>query len=83
MNDTARPSNRILEFGSTALAITATVALAWSPAHTRVWMWWLWMGSALGLAVWAIRMRAWGVLVLNVTYFALDVLGLARLLGVL
>ena len=72
-----------MELSSTALALAATLSLAWSPTQTHVWMWLLWMVSALGLTVWAIRVRAWGVLMLNVTYFALDALGLARLSRVL
>ncbi|MDD5001061.1 MAG: hypothetical protein PHO55_08780 [Thiomonas arsenitoxydans] len=79
----SRRGDQILEGASSALAIVATVALAWSPGQTHVWMWVFWMVSALGLAAWSYRARAWGVLMLNLTYLGLDVMGLARLLGAL
>jgi hypothetical protein len=76
-------ANRVLEYGSTAMAVTATIVLAWQPSRTLVWMWLLWMASAIGLCWWAVRVRAWGVLAMNVTYFVVDAVGLARLLRVL
>jgi hypothetical protein len=74
-------TNRGLEFSSTALALSATASLAWHPNATAVWMWAAWLASAIGLSFWAWRVRAWGVLCMNLTYMALDVVGLVRFLG--
>jgi hypothetical protein len=75
--------DRVLEAVSSVLAIVATVALAWSPGQTQSWMWVFWMVSAAGLSIWSFRARAWGVLAMNLTYLGLDLMGLARLMGML
>lgn len=71
--------NRALEAFSIGLSLPPTLALSLLN-HTEVWMWLMWaLGATLG-ALWSIRVRAWGFLVLNSTYFALNVVGLVKLL---
>jgi hypothetical protein len=73
--------SRALEVLSIGMSLPPTLALALLN-HTQVWMWVMWaMGASLG-ALWSIRVRAWGFLLLHGTYFTLNIIGLARLLGV-
>jgi hypothetical protein len=72
--------NRVLEAFSTGLSLLPTLALALLN-HTEVWMWMMWfLGSIIG-ALWSIRVRAWGLLVLNSAYLAINAIGLVRLVG--
>jgi hypothetical protein len=62
------------------MSLPPTLALALLN-HTQVWMWVMWaIGASLG-ALWSIRVRAWGFLLLHSVYFTLNIIGLARLLG--
>lgn len=80
-NDSVRHEhNRALEIFSVACSIPATSFLAVFPGGTQIWMWILWLVGSIMMVVWAIRVRAWGVLALNSIYSTLDVLGLTRLL---
>lgn len=72
--------SRALEVLSIGMSLPPTLALALLN-HTQVWMWVMWaIGASLG-ALWSIRVRAWGFLLLHSVYFTLNIIGLARLLG--
>jgi hypothetical protein len=45
-------------------------------------MWAFWGLSALVLVVWAIRVRAWGVLAMQASYFTINMIGLFNALRV-
>ena len=72
--------SRAFEVLSIGMSLPPTLALALLN-HTQVWMWVMWaIGASLG-ALWSIRVRAWGFLLLHSVYFTLNMIGLARLLG--
>jgi hypothetical protein len=72
--------NRVIEAILTGLSLPPTLALSLHN-HTEVWMWLMWfMGSIIG-SLWSIRVRAWGLLLLNITYLAINAMGLIKLLG--
>jgi len=73
-------TSRALEMLSIGMSLPPTLALALLN-HTQAWMWVMWAaGASLG-ALWSIRVRAWGFLLLHGIYFTLNIIGLARLLG--
>lgn len=72
--------NRALEAFSIGLSLPPTLALALLN-HTQVWMWLMWAFGAILGALWSIRVRAWGFLMLHSTYFTLNIIGLIKLLG--
>jgi len=78
---TAFAGASLLEVLSVALSVIPTMALAVFN-HTHEWMWVMWsVGAGFG-ALWSVRVKAWWFLLLNVVYLAINIIGLARLLGI-
>lgn len=71
---------KVLEYAGAVLSVVPTVFLALFPQGTQPWMWLSWMAGAAAMVAWAVQRGAYGVLGMQMTYFALNVVGLIRLL---
>lgn len=79
MSDEKRFQIRLLEYLASGFAILGTFLMASGMlSGGTAFAWVLWLLGSIGFCVWAAVNRAWGVLVLNLTYVALDIMGLAR-----
>lgn len=73
---------RLLEYAGAALAMLGTFLMATGvlrQGNAVAWM--AWMFGSMLLGAWALRKRAWGVLMLNVFYILFDIVGLVRAMG--
>ena len=70
-------ARRELEWVGSVLAVCGTLLIATGhPGALNPAPWVVLMVASFALFFWALSVRAWGFLVLNVIYFSLDLIGL-------
>lgn len=69
--------NEVLEWTGTACGIAGATLIA-SNVRLSPWGWWLFLMSSLSMAVYAVLIGAYGLMLLNICFVATNCLGLVR-----
>jgi hypothetical protein len=68
---------RTLEYGGAALGMAGSLWMAAGVPSSRL-AWWVWLASNALLILWALRVRARGILAMQMFYFVTSLIGVVR-----